>query len=536
MLTDELLDSILEQLTTTGSEAEQVSVGGGRTACALSWESRTNVHLAIARSDNAQQTTAALASSLCWLRLFEVGSDHLAEAREQIGVAQAAFILMRRISESFAASDDLEQSLQSTMRNIVGLLQLDAGSISIIDSSQGALVTPVHVGYSPEYVSGIAHWGLEEGLAGLVMQTAEPMVIEDLLTHPMTARRDLIREARWRAWACFPLRHSDSIEGVVEFLAHEPGVLNHHEQELLRSIAAQLAFLIHTNGLYQEVLGAREHHIESLTRRLAQTAESQAHERERIRLMLAGGSVQLAAIEERLLMASAKTDAADTLEAALRLVETYRTALGHLEDASNGEANIKDRTRRYAERLSQLKGIKVSVRTPEAPIQLSGELEASSYNLVRDMLGRLGAADPPVDLALELRHEESDLLIEARQRARASLPAESALPKHLHLQFLKDQTARLHGTLETHRADHCIVLRCTFPIQAPSKRAPQLTEREREILRHVAMGMSSSAIAAELSISEKTVRNHLTTIYRKIEVSNRAQAVRYAIHQGLVAS
>jgi DNA-binding NarL/FixJ family response regulator len=65
---------------------------------------------------------------------------------------------------------------------------------------------------------------------------------------------------------------------------------------------------------------------------------------------------------------------------------------------------------------------------------------------------------------------------------------------------------------------------------------PALTERELTILASVAAGLTTKAISAELWVSEHTVKFHLTNIYRKLGVSNRSGAVRYAYEHGLVPS
>jgi DNA-binding NarL/FixJ family response regulator len=65
---------------------------------------------------------------------------------------------------------------------------------------------------------------------------------------------------------------------------------------------------------------------------------------------------------------------------------------------------------------------------------------------------------------------------------------------------------------------------------------PALTDRERTILSVVATGLTTAAISREMWVSEHTVKFHLTNIYRKLGVSNRAGAVRYAIENDLVAS
>jgi HD-GYP domain-containing protein (c-di-GMP phosphodiesterase class II) len=61
-----------------------------------------------------------------------------------------------------------------------------------------------------------------------------------------------------------------------------------------------------------------------------------------------------------------------------------------------------------------------------------------------------------------------------------------------------------------------------------------LTAREEEVLALAAVGRSSREIAAELVISEKTVRNHLEHIYTKAGVSNRASASLFAVQHGIV--
>lgn len=62
---------------------------------------------------------------------------------------------------------------------------------------------------------------------------------------------------------------------------------------------------------------------------------------------------------------------------------------------------------------------------------------------------------------------------------------------------------------------------------------PRLTNREMDVLAHVARGLSNKQIAGRLSVSEKTVRNHLSNIFGKLEACNRTQAVMTAMRRGL---
>lgn len=66
--------------------------------------------------------------------------------------------------------------------------------------------------------------------------------------------------------------------------------------------------------------------------------------------------------------------------------------------------------------------------------------------------------------------------------------------------------------------------------------ATPLTPRELEILSYVAQGYMNKQVAYKLSISEQTIKNHLTSILRKLDANDRTQAVVMAMHYGWIPS
>ncbi len=62
-----------------------------------------------------------------------------------------------------------------------------------------------------------------------------------------------------------------------------------------------------------------------------------------------------------------------------------------------------------------------------------------------------------------------------------------------------------------------------------------LTPKELEILRLLAMGMSNKEIGRELCLAEKTVKNYLSTVFQKLQISDRVQAAIFALRHGLLA-
>jgi DNA-binding NarL/FixJ family response regulator len=71
----------------------------------------------------------------------------------------------------------------------------------------------------------------------------------------------------------------------------------------------------------------------------------------------------------------------------------------------------------------------------------------------------------------------------------------------------------------------------------PGRQTPlvdHLTPRELEVLKLIGGGLTNRQIAQELTLSEKTVRNHINNIFSKLHVHDRSQALLYAIREGLV--
>jgi len=82
-------------------------------------------------------------------------------------------------------------------------------------------------------------------------------------------------------------------------------------------------------------------------------------------------------------------------------------------------------------------------------------------------------------------------------------------------------------------ANHLMDYFSTSRKMIPKEVFPELTNREREILELIAIGESNHSIAERLSISLKTVRNHVSNIYSKLQVADRAQAVIKAREGGI---
>lgn len=79
-----------------------------------------------------------------------------------------------------------------------------------------------------------------------------------------------------------------------------------------------------------------------------------------------------------------------------------------------------------------------------------------------------------------------------------------------------------------------LVSKPAMPPGTSGQRDARLSSREMEVVRCVAMGLRNKEVADKLGVSEATVKNHLTSIYSKLGVSDRLELILYAIHNKII--
>jgi DNA-binding NarL/FixJ family response regulator len=138
----------------------------------------------------------------------------------------------------------------------------------------------------------------------------------------------------------------------------------------------------------------------------------------------------------------------------------------------------------------------------------------------------LGASDARRDRAMLERATAAvrDSLLEAAQAAAEASRRARALAEAL------DQSLTMLASDDSVRASRPAVTQ--FNALSP---AAGLSDREREVLTHVAAGQSNKDIARELYLSPNTVKSHVSSLLRKLNAHSRAQLATFAVQQGLGA-
>jgi NarL family two-component system response regulator LiaR len=143
---------------------------------------------------------------------------------------------------------------------------------------------------------------------------------------------------------------------------------------------------------------------------------------------------------------------------------------------------------------------------------------------------RITAECPRCQVLVLTAHEEERTIIQLLQAG-----AVGYLPKTIGLdELLEAIRAAARGESVLPPAVAAVVVRHLVEKEPPEEPAHPLTDRELEVLRCAAQGLTNYDIAQRLYISVRTVEAHLTHVYNKLGVSSRTEAVVHAMRQGWI--
>ena len=131
-------------------------------------------------------------------------------------------------------------------------------------------------------------------------------------------------------------------------------------------------------------------------------------------------------------------------------------------------------------------------------------------------------------------HEEEQFLFEAIKAGAIGYLLKSRAPQELIqvIEAANEGLSLLQPSMATKLLNEFSEVQKTKDEQA--RHYAMLTAREREVLSLIAKGMSNKEIAAQLFISDKTVKNHLSNIFEKLHINDRTSAAVMALKEGLV--
>ena len=146
-----------------------------------------------------------------------------------------------------------------------------------------------------------------------------------------------------------------------------------------------------------------------------------------------------------------------------------------------------------------------------------------------EAIAAIKAADPRARMLVLTSYGETDTAFAAIKAGALGYLLKDATPQEL-LQAIRNV---YHGRSFLHpEIAMKVIQELNKPVTTQPLTKEPLTERELDVLRYVARGLSNQAIADQLIVSERTVRTHISNILSKLHLANRTQAALYALRQG----
>jgi DNA-binding NarL/FixJ family response regulator len=166
----------------------------------------------------------------------------------------------------------------------------------------------------------------------------------------------------------------------------------------------------------------------------------------------------------------------------------------------------------------------VSLAEERAPDVVLMDLEMPTLDGI-EATRRIKAAQPELAVVVLTSFSDRDRILRALDAGAAGYLLKDAEPEELEKAIAA--AARGEAPLDPKAAQAVLSAR------GAASPASELSEREREVLAMVAEGLPNKLIARRLAISEKTVKAHLTSVFRTIGVTDRTQAALWAQRNGL---
>ena len=190
-----------------------------------------------------------------WLKriILRPGSGSVGRERER----RIRLANLNYISNVVSQSLELKQVLNSSIDSIIEIMDADAALIYLLNQEVGELVLYAYRGVSDSFVRGVDRLKSGEGLNGMVAETGEPAIIEDISKDDKSTRI-AVKEEGIRSQIIVPLKSKGKVTGTICVAMHKRRQFNQDEVELLAALGNQIGVAVENARLYEEERGVVE--------------------------------------------------------------------------------------------------------------------------------------------------------------------------------------------------------------------------------------------------------------------------------------
>ncbi|MBI2371703.1 MAG: response regulator [Deltaproteobacteria bacterium] len=170
---------------------------------------------------------------------------------EEVMQRNKELLALNAIIGTAARSLDLRELLHAALDKVLDVMNLEVGAVRLLDEATGLLQLVAHRGLSEQYLREIEVLRVGEGMTGRVVQSGEPILVEDIHEYPKLVER-VMRKQGLESFVAVPLKSKEKVLGAMSFSSHHARKFSPMEVNLLVSIGHQIGSFIENARLYEE--------------------------------------------------------------------------------------------------------------------------------------------------------------------------------------------------------------------------------------------------------------------------------------------
>lgn len=388
-------------------------------------------------------------------------SESLKESEERAKALEERarqLLALNTIASTLSQSLDLDRILGDALDKVLELMGGNIGGVLLLDEKTQTLSYRVSRGLSPEFVRGIKALKLGEGIAGMVAQLGEPIVVDDISRDPRVTRPVVFAEGL-RAFASVPVRSKDEVVGVMNITSRTPRHFSAQDMQLLTAIGSQIGVAIENARLYDEVQRAEKTRGELLR----QIISAQEEERKRIARELhdeTGQALSTLLVSLEALAASLpKGPESDLIKARLEGVKSLvaaslselRKLVFDLRPSMLDDLGLVVALQAYSERRLGQSGVEVHVETIGAERRLPSQIEVALFRIVQEAMANIAQHADAESASISLEFKDKSVAVHVEDDGKgfdvAGVLASAGVKDKLGLLGMRERAKLMGGTL-----------------------------------------------------------------------------------------
>jgi signal transduction histidine kinase len=173
------------------------------------------------------------------------------ELETQVAARTKDLAALNTVSAAVSRSLDLERILDDTLAATLELTGTEGGGVYLLDTQAGVLTLVAHRGFSPEFAASVDRLEVGEGFSGYVVQSGQPLVVEDISTDARLTRMTA-RDEGYHSLVCVPLCAKGEVLGTLYAMTREFREFTEQDTRLLSSIADQIGVAVQNVRLFED--------------------------------------------------------------------------------------------------------------------------------------------------------------------------------------------------------------------------------------------------------------------------------------------